>query len=117
VNSTRVKPEEARAKVLAALRAHDYTGKTTEIAEWVGLHASVVRRAGLVLANKDQVEAVLGPGRGKGEYRFTITQLDLFEDAKKPKGSFPRLQQVLDDLFQVKTKLFLMKLYNKLGVK
>jgi hypothetical protein len=33
------------------------------------------------LANESKIEAVLVPGRGKGEYRFTITQLDLFEDA------------------------------------
>jgi len=117
IEPVRIKPIEVRAMVLDALRKHNYTGKTTEIAEWVGLHASVVRRAGLTLANEDKLEAALVPGRGKGEYRFTITQLDLFMDAKKPKGRFPRLQQVLDDLIQVRTKLFLMNLYNKLGVK
>ena len=114
MNATRVKPEVARAKVLAALRAHDYTGKTTEIAQWSGLLPSVVRRAGLMLANKDQVEAVLGPGRGKGEYRFTITQLDLFEDAKKPKGGLPSLGQLVDQLAQLKTKLSLINLYSRL---
>jgi DNA-binding IclR family transcriptional regulator len=80
----KIKPVEARAMVLDALRKHNYTGRTTEIAEWTELHASVVRRAGLTLANELKLEAALVPGRGKGEYRFTITQLDLFEDAKRP---------------------------------
>jgi DNA-binding IclR family transcriptional regulator len=114
IEPVRIKPIEVRAMVLNALRKHNYTGKTTEIAEWVGLHASVVRRAGLTLANEDKLEAALVPGRGKGEYRFTITQLDLFEDGKKPKGSFPSLRQILDELTQVKTKLFLMNLFTRL---
>ena len=80
MNTTRVKPEEARAKVLAALRAHDYKGKTSELAEWTGLQSSVVRRAALYLAAKNQVVSVLLPGRGKGEYLFHLQQLDLFED-------------------------------------
>ena len=78
----KIAPAQARAMILQALRKHNYTGKTTEIAEWAQMHSSVVRRAGLALAKESKIEAVLVPGRGKGEYRFTITQLDLFEDVK-----------------------------------
>jgi len=84
MNTTRIKPEEARARVLAALRAHDYKGKTSELAEWTGMQSSVVRRAALFLASKNQIVSVLLPGRGKGEYLFHLSQLDLFEDQKPP---------------------------------
>jgi hypothetical protein len=84
VNKIHVRPEEARARVLAALRAHDYKGKTSELAEWTGMQSSVVRRAGLFLATERQIVAVLLPGRGKGEYLFHLQQLDLFEDQKPP---------------------------------
>lgn len=82
MNTTRIKPEAARAMVLAALRAHDYKGRTSELAQWTGLQSSVVRRAGLYLALQSQIVAVLLPGRGKGEYLFHLQQLDLFEDQK-----------------------------------
>ena len=117
MTSTRIKPEEARAKILAALRANGYTGKTTEIAQWVELHPSVVRRAGVALANKNELEAVLVPGRGKGEYRFTLLQLDLFLDSKKSKSSFPSLKQLIDELARLKAKLLLVKLFSKLRAK
>jgi hypothetical protein len=81
-------PTEIRALFLAALRSNNYTGKTSEIAAFTNLPASVVRRCGLGLSNESKVEAVLEPGRGKGEYRFTITQLDLFEDAAVTSTSF-----------------------------
>ena len=84
MNKIHVRPEEARARVLAALRAHDYKGKTSELAEWTGMQSSVVRRAGLFLATERQIVAVLLPGRGKGEYLFHLQQLDLFEDQKPP---------------------------------
>ena len=84
MNTTRVKPEEARARVLAALRAHDYKGKTSELAEWTGMQSSVVRRAGLFLASRLQLDAERVSGTGKGEYLFTLRQLDLFEDQKPP---------------------------------
>ena len=91
----KVKPAEVRAMVLDALRKHNYTGRTTEIAEWTGLHASVVRRAGLTLANELKLEAALIPGRGKGEYRFTITQLDLFEDAPKSTSFWEKIKPIM----------------------
>lgn len=84
MNSTRVKPEEARAKVLAALRANDYKGSTSQLAQWTGLQSSVVRRAGLFLASRLQLDAERVSGTGKGEYLFTLRQLDLFEDHKPP---------------------------------
>jgi hypothetical protein len=33
----KIKPVEARAMVLDVLRKHNYTGRTTEIAEWTQL--------------------------------------------------------------------------------
>jgi len=96
----KVKPAEVRAMVLDALRKHNYTGRTTEIAEWTELHPSVVRRAGLTLANELKLEAALVPGRGKGEYRFTIIQLDLFIDAKPKPGSWIEIWERVKNLFK-----------------
>ena len=84
MNTTRIKPEEARAMVLAALRAHDYKGRTSELAQWTGLPSSVVRRAGLYLASHLQLDVQRATGTSKGEYLFTLRQLDLFEDQKPP---------------------------------
>ena len=81
-------PLEIRAMVLGALRSNNYSMKTTEIAAFTHLPASVVRRSCLSMANESKLEAVLVPGRGKGEYRFTITQLDLFEDTAVTKTRF-----------------------------
>ena len=86
---------QVREMVLAQLRLHNYTGKTTEIAQWTGLQPSVVRRCCLFMAGKNEMEAVLVPGRGKGEYRFTITQLDLFLDAKATPSLWQRLKSKL----------------------
>ena len=94
MNTIRVRPEEARARVLAALRAHDYKGKTSELSEWTGMQSSVVRRAGLFLASRQQLDASLAPGKGKGEYVFTITQLDLFEDAPKSLSFWERVKSL-----------------------
>jgi hypothetical protein len=81
-------PAEVRALFLGALRTNNYSMKTSEIAAFTTLPISMVRRAGLALAKESKIEAVLVPGRGKGEYRFTITQLDLFEDNKPKPGSW-----------------------------
>ena len=81
-------PAEVRAVFLGALRTNNYSMKTSEIAAFTTLPISMVRRCGLGLANESKIEAVLVPGRGKGEYRFTITQLDLFEDASVTGTSF-----------------------------
>lgn len=92
MNAIKITPEEARAMVLAQLRAHQFQGRTSDLAQWTGLPSSVVRRAGLYLAAKEQIAARLEPGRGKGEYVFTITQLDLFEDTPRPKSFWQRLK-------------------------
>ncbi len=92
MNSKRISPEDARAMVLAQLRRHDYQGRTSELAAWTGLPSSVVRRAGLYLAGHDQLHAELVPGRGKGEYLFRLTQLDLFEDGGKPPTFWQRIK-------------------------
>ena len=89
---------DVREMVWAQLRLHNSTGQTTEIAQWTGLQPSVVRRCCLVMAGKNEVEAVLVPGRGKGEYRFTITQLDLFLDAKHKPSFWQRIKSAVHDL-------------------
>lgn len=93
MNTTRIKPEEVRAKVLASLRANGYKGKTSELAQWTGMPSSVVRRAALYLASRQQIVAVLLPGRGKGEYLFHLQQLDLFEDAPKDPTIWQRIKR------------------------
>lgn len=92
MNTTRIKPEEARAMVLAALRAHDYKGRTSELAQWTGLPSSVVRRAGLYLASHLQLDAQRATGAAKGEYLFTLRQLDLFEDHKPPASIWQKVR-------------------------
>ena len=96
---TKVAAADARAMVLAQLRLHNYTGRTTELAEWTGLQVSVVRRAGLVMVTKNELEAVIVPGRGKGEYRFTLTQLDLFEDSPKSKSFWEKLKSKVKEIW------------------
>jgi len=84
----KIAPAEARAMFLAALRSNNHTALTSEIAFFTTLPVSVVRRCGLKLVSENKVAAVLVPGRGKGEYRFTITQLDLFESKEITRTSF-----------------------------
>jgi hypothetical protein len=96
---TKVAAAEARAMVLAQLRLHNYTGKTTELSEWTGMQASVVRRACLVMASNNEIEASLIAGRGKGEYRFTLTQLDLFEDSPKSISFWEKLKSKVKELW------------------
>lgn len=95
MNKRQIKPEEARAMVLAQLRLHNFEGKTSELSQWTGLPSSVVRRAGLYLASRQQVDARLAPGRGKGEYLFILRQLDLFEDNKNQPSLWERLVRLL----------------------
>jgi hypothetical protein len=92
MNTTRIKPEEARAMVLAALRANDYKGSTSQLAQWTGLQSSVVRRAGLFLAAHVQLDAERVSGTGRGEYLFTLRQLDLFEDQKPPASIWQKVK-------------------------
>ncbi len=92
MNSKRISPEDARYLVLLQLRRNGYQGRTSELATWTGLPSSVVRRAGLYLAGRQQLDAELVPGRGKGEYLFRLTQLDLFEDGGKPPTFWQRIK-------------------------
>ena len=70
--------------VLAALRANGYKGSTSQLAQWTGLPSSVVRRAALYLASDLLLNALRVSGKNKGEYLFTLHQLDLFLDQKPP---------------------------------
>lgn len=91
--STKITPETARGLVLAQLRAHQFQGRTSELAQWTGLPSSVVRRAGLYLAGKNFIDARLEPGKGKGEYVFTLVQLDLFADSKPPETVWQKVKK------------------------
>ena len=90
---------DAQMMLLAHLRACNYIPqRTSEIAKSLGIHSSCIRRAGLYLANHGRLRADLVPGRGKGEYLFTLDQLDLFDDHKEePKRS---IWQRLKELFK-----------------
>lgn len=91
--ATQIKPEVAREMVLAQLRAHQFQGRTSDLAQWTGLPSSVVRRAGLYLASKNFIDARLEPGRGKGEYVFTLVQLDLFADTPQSPTIWQRIKK------------------------
>lgn len=93
MNTTRIKPEETREMVMAQLRAHRFQGRTSELAQWTGLPSSVVRRAGLYLASKNFIDARLEPGKGKGEYVFTLVQLDLFVDTPPPQTIWQKVKK------------------------
>lgn len=85
----RVAAADAQRMVMAYLRISNYVPqRTSEIAKALNIHSSCIRRAGLYLASHGKIRADLVPGRGKGEYLFTLDQLDLFEDHKEePKQS------------------------------
>ena len=73
-----------------------YQAKTSELAKMTKMPISITRRAALYLAAHHQLHAEIIAGRGKGEYLFKLTQLDLFEDVKP----LPSLWQ------RIKSKLF-----------
>ena len=85
----KVATADAQKALLAYLRMSNYVPqRTSEIAKALNIHSSCIRRAGLYLASHGKLRADLVPGRGKGEYLFTLDQLDLFEDHKEePKQS------------------------------
>lgn len=93
MSATKITPEHAREMVMAQLRAHHFQGRTSELAQWTGLPSSVVRRAGLYLAGKNIIDSRLEPGRGKGEYVFTLIQLDLFADTKPPETIWQKVKR------------------------
>jgi len=85
--------------VMAYLRMVNYVPqRTSEISKALNIHSSCIRRAGLFLASHGKIRADLVPGRGKGEYMFTLEQLDLFDDHKEePKRS---IWQRIKELFK-----------------
>jgi len=95
----KVAAADAQKALLAYLRMSNYVPqRTSEIAKALNIHSSCIRRAGLFLASHGKIRADLVPGRGKGEYMFTLEQLDLFEDHKEaPKQS---IWQRLKGLFK-----------------
>jgi hypothetical protein len=81
----KVAAADAQQMVLAYLRASNYIPqRTSEISSALNVHSSCIRRAGLYLAAHGRLRADLVPGRGKGEYMFTLEQLDLFDDHREP---------------------------------
>ena len=95
----RVAAADAQRMVMAYLRISNYVPqRTSEIAKALNIHSSCIRRAGLFLASHGKIRADLVPGRGKGEYMFTLEQLDLFDDHKEePKRS---IWQRIKELFK-----------------
>lgn len=88
-----VEPKAAQAMVMAFLRSCNYTPmRTSELSKALGVHSSCIRRAGLALVAKGRLRADLVPGRGRGEYLFTLQQLDLFEDHKEPPNLWQRIK-------------------------
>ena len=88
-----VEPKAAQAMVMAFLRSCNYTPmRTSELSRALGVHSSCIRRAGLALVAKGRLRADLVPGRGRGEYLFTLQQLDLFDDHKEPPSLWQRIK-------------------------
>ena len=96
MNKFTITGPQARKKVLDALRKNGYQAKTSELAKLTKMPISITRRAALYLAAHHQLHAEIIAGRGKGEYLFKLTQLDLFEDV----NPLPSLWQ------RIKSKLF-----------
>lgn len=90
---------DAQKMILAYLRMSNYVPqRTSEIAKALNVQPSCIRRAGLYLAEHGMLRADLVPGRGRGEYLFTLEQLDLFDDHKdEPKQS---IWQRIKELFK-----------------
>lgn len=79
----KVAAKDAQKMVLSYLRMANYVPqRTSEISKALNVHSSCIRRAGLYLAHHGRIRADLVPGRGKGEYLFSLEQLDLFDDHK-----------------------------------
>lgn len=109
----KVAAADAQRMLMAYLRTVNYIPqRTSEISKALNIHSSCIRRAGLFLANRGRLRADLVPGRGKGEYLFTLEQLDLFDDYKEPP---PRLtlEGILTSMAEVKTKLLMLVLRRK----
>lgn len=104
---------DAQQMLMAYLRTGNYAPqRTSEISKALNIHSSCIRRAGLFLASRGKLRADLVPGRGKGEYLFTLEQLDLFEDYKEPPSRLT-LEGIRTAMAEVKTKFLMLVLRRK----
>jgi len=74
--ATRTPAIDYRQQVMACLRRKPM--RTSELAEALGLEKIKMRQTGLLLQSQNLARAEIVPGRGKGEYLFTLVQDDLF---------------------------------------
>ena len=74
--ATRNPSIDYRQQVMACLRKKPM--RTSELAEALGLEKIKVRQTALLLQSEHSVRAEIIPGRGKGEYLFTMVQDDMF---------------------------------------
>ena len=84
--ATRTPSFDYRQQVMACLRKKPM--RTSELAEVLGLEKSKMRQTGLRLQSEHSVRAEIIPGRGKGEYLFTMVQDDLFWQSMSLKMTF-----------------------------
>ena len=84
--ATRTPSFDYRQQVMACLRKKPM--RTSELAEALGLEKIKVRQTALLLQSEHCVRAEIMPGRGKGEYLFTMVQDDLFWQSMALKMTF-----------------------------
>ena len=84
--ATRNPSIDYRQQVMACLRKKPM--RTSELAEALGLEKIKMRQTGLLLQSEHCVRAEIIPGRGKGEYLFTMVQDDLFWQSMSLKMTF-----------------------------
>ena len=84
--ATRNPSIDYRQQVMACLRKKPM--RTSELAEALGLEKIKMRHTGLLLQSEHCVRAEIIPGRGKGEYLFTMVQDDLFWQSMSLKMTF-----------------------------
>lgn len=84
--ATRTPSFDYRQQVMACLRKKPM--RTSELAEALGLEKIKVRQTGLRLQSEHCVRAEIMPGKGKGEYLFTMVQDDLFWQSMALKMTF-----------------------------
>ena len=84
--ATRNPSIDYRQQVMACLRKKPM--RTSELAEALGLEKIKVRQTALLLQSEHSVRAEIIPGRGKGEYLFSMVQDDLFWQSMALKMTF-----------------------------
>ena len=113
----KVTAKDAQAMLLAHLRACNYIPqRTSELSKALNIQPSCIRRAGLALASRNVLQADLIKGRGKGEYLFTLQQLDLFYDQPTPGFSWT-LASLREALAEAKAKLLMLTFRRKGGAR